>query len=83
MTIELVLCEKMLLDETANPRLHQKDIAKTYALALRSSECPTIDWREVNAAIIERWSMRGLLNIKRMAWSGKAFAPPAAEKGKP
>lgn len=49
----------------------QKQIAQSYALALRSS-CPT-DWPKVNKMIIERWSVSGLSRIKRMAWSGACF----------
>ena len=52
----------------------QKDIAKTYALGLRSQE-PT-DWAAANKAIIERWSVSGLERIKKLAWSGKAFDEP-------
>ena len=51
--------------------LTQKQIAQTYALAIRSS-WPT-DWAKVNAMIIERWSVSGLTKIKNMAWSGKCF----------
>jgi hypothetical protein len=46
--------------------MHRKDIAVTYALALRSSD-PT-DWQQVNEAVIERWSFSGLEWIKKQAW---------------
>ena len=49
----------------------QRQIAQTYALALRSS-WPT-NWEMVNKAIIGRWSIAGLNRIKKMAWSGKAL----------
>lgn len=55
---------------------NQKQIAQTYALALRSS-WPT-DWSRVNKAIVERWSLAGLKRIKEMAHSGKCF-PAATE----
>ena len=48
----------------------QRDVAKTYALALRS-DWPT-DWKRVNEAICARWP-KGINRIKEMAWSGKAF----------
>jgi len=51
--------------------MRQKDIAQTYALALKSSD--TTDWAKVNAAIIKRWSRSGLKRIKHLAWSGQAF----------
>lgn len=43
----------------------QKSVAKTYALALRSS-WPT-DWKRVNSAIPARWP-KGLQRIKESAW---------------
>jgi len=65
---ELMQCEKVLLEEIADKRMKQKDIAQTYALALRSRD--EMDWRVVNKAIVERWSHSGLEHIKKMAWSG-------------
>jgi hypothetical protein len=43
----------------------QDSVAKTYALALRSS-WPT-DWGRVNRAILARWP-KGLKRIKESAW---------------
>lgn len=43
----------------------QGDVAKTYALALRS-DWPT-DWGRVNRAILAKWP-RGLRRIKERAW---------------
>lgn len=43
----------------------QADVAKTYALALRSA-VPQ-DWKRVNAAIVKRWP-KGLARIKASAW---------------
>lgn len=74
MIIELADCERTLLDEIACPEAKRLDIAKTYALALKSSECNRVDWAKVNAAIIQRWSKSALIWIKEKAWSGKAFA---------
>lgn len=48
----------------------QRQIAQTYALAIRSS-WPT-DWQRVNAAILAKWP-KGLERIKKLAWSGKCF----------
>ena len=50
----------------------QKQVAQTYALALRSSY-PT-DWKRVNSTIEKRWP-KGLDRVKSMAWSGKCFNP--------
>ena len=49
----------------------RRDIAQTYALALRSS-WPT-DWWAVNRMILDRWSMSGLQWIKAQASSGACF----------
>jgi hypothetical protein len=67
MIVELACCTRVLLNEIASKEMYQRDVAKTYALALRSSY-PT-DWAKVNAAIIARWSISGLDRIKNMAWS--------------
>jgi hypothetical protein len=72
--MELACCESVILNEIAQG-CNQKQIAQTYALAMRSS-WPT-DWAKVNKAIIERWSFAGLNRIKNMAWSGKCFDKPA------
>jgi len=69
---ELASCTDSLLKEITDSQFKRRDIAQTYALALRSSE-PT-DWGRVNKAILERWSRSGLEYIKRLAWSGKAFS---------
>jgi hypothetical protein len=73
MRIELADCQGVLLDEIADPKMKRLDVAKTYCLALRSSERDTIDWTKVNEAIIARWSKSALLWIKERAWSGKCF----------
>mgnify|MGYP001590470853 FL=1 len=71
MPFELSCCTSTLLREIDTGELHQRDIAKTYALAMKSSE--KTDWAKVNEAIIKRWSMAGLKHIKAMAWSGKCW----------
>lgn len=73
---EIAFVEWVIENEIAQG-CNQNQIAKTYALALRSSY--ETDWARVNAAIIERWSKSGLLRIKNMAWSGKCFSTPAAK----
>lgn len=55
--------------------LKRRDIAKTYALALRSSY-PT-NWFVVNHMIVKRWSVSGLEWIKEQAHSGKCWNSPA------
>ena len=70
--IELLNCTDILLTEIKDKRCKRRTVAKTYALALRSSE--STDWSAVNTAIITRWSVSGLEWIKRQAWSGRCFA---------
>jgi len=71
MGLELADCENTLLREIADKGITRRGVAVTYRLALRSSECDTIDWRKVNRAIIERWSLHALEWIKRKAWKGE------------
>ena len=68
-TIEIADVENVIENEIAM-KCTQRQIAQTYALAIRSS-WPT-DWARVNAAITARWP-KGLNRIKEMAWSGKCF----------
>ena len=68
---ELENCTQHILGEIADKTFTRRDVAQSYALAMRSSE-PT-DWATVNAAIIERWSPSALEYIKELAWSGKCF----------
>jgi hypothetical protein len=49
----------------------QREVAKTYALALRSDSTTQEDWVLANESILKRWSPAGLLRIKDAAWSGK------------
>ena len=76
MTIELANCEAYILEQIANPKMKRLDIAKTYALILKSSEVESVDFAKVNQAISARWSHAALRWIKDKAWSGKAFEKP-------
>lgn len=71
MGFELMDCTRVMLEEIGDKQFKQKNVAMSYALALRSSY--ETDWATVNKAIIERWSLSGLNRIKNMAWSGKCF----------
>ncbi len=63
---------EMVIENEIKLKLTQKQIAKTYALALQSS-WPT-DWTNINRMIINHWSMAGLKRVKELAWSGKCFS---------
>lgn len=65
MRIQLIDCERHLLDEIADKRMTRHDVALTYAMAIVSDE--TIDYAKVNRAIIDRWSVSGLGYIKNKA----------------
>jgi hypothetical protein len=73
MPFELADCEAHLLREIADPAMKRKDVAQSYALAMKSSERDSVDWGKVNRAIIARWSQSALNWIKEQAWSGKCF----------
>jgi len=72
--VELACCQSTLLREIADRRFKRNDVAITYSMALRSSERDTVDWKVVNDAIMERWSLSGLCYVKERAWklSGRA-----------
>ncbi len=76
MTLELANCTTHILREITDLTMHRRDVAQSYALALRSSE--VTDWAQVNAAIVARWSLSALEYIKYLAWSGRCF--PAQEE---
>ena len=64
--------EGYLLEEIANPAMKRLDVARTYRLILASGDAPRVNWRVVNTAIIDRWSVSALEWIKRFAWKGGA-----------
>lgn len=66
MRIELCCCTDVLISEIASPQFTQKSIALTYAMAYLSSD--ETNWHFVNEKIVERFGLRGLGKIKRMAW---------------
>jgi hypothetical protein len=66
-----IACVELVIENEIKQGLTQKQIAQTYALALRSTW--KTDWKRVNEAIMKRWSFSGLNRIKNMAWSGKCF----------
>jgi hypothetical protein len=69
-TVEMIGVEEALLRDIPDPAFKRNAIALTYAFGLRNefSGSEVIDWKRVNAAILERWSMAGLTYIKERAW---------------
>lgn len=70
-TLETFNAEATLLHQIAEPGARRLDVAKTYAMAVRSPAAT--DWAAVNRAIIARWSVHALQFIKRAARSGKCL----------
>ena len=62
--MELIFCEKTILDEIENKKFKREDIALTYYFCILSKE--KIDWERINEAMIERWSFGGLKYIKKL-----------------
>jgi hypothetical protein len=71
--IELACCEQVMLTEIARKGSTRRQVSQLYAMSLRSSERPTIDWAKVNAAIMAKWSRNALEWIKTNAWNGKCW----------
>ncbi len=66
--IEFADPQGQLLEEIANRAMRRIDVAKTYRLVLHSTSRERVNWRTVNTAIIDRWSVSSLEWIKRFAW---------------
>ncbi|HJR00963.1 MAG TPA: hypothetical protein VKA83_04995 [Methylomirabilota bacterium] len=58
---------KDVLAAIADPTCTRDDVAVDYAAALLAYG-PSGEWREINEAILARWSMSGLNYIKTQAW---------------
>lgn len=46
----------------------QADVIPEYAHKLQEYRTQYVDWPFINQAIITRWSMTGLMKIKKAAW---------------
>jgi len=66
--VEIVGAAQVIVNEIERGCV-QRDVAQTYALALKSSA--PFDAAAANRAIVARWSLAGLLRIKESAWSGR------------
>jgi hypothetical protein len=66
MRVSLVDPEGQLLREIADKRMTRDDVKLTYAFALYQSD--EVDFKKVNMAILDRWSMSALKYIKEGAW---------------
>ena len=70
-TINLVCCTQVICNEVSNKEVRRKDVAFTYAMALKSSAqgADKPDWKTINEAILSRWEKRGLVAVKNRAWA--------------
>jgi hypothetical protein len=53
--------------ECGAKEIKQRDVALTYALALRDENEVPVDWARANAAIKKRWP-KGLARVKELGW---------------
>jgi hypothetical protein len=67
--INMVGCTDAIVQEAGCKEATQKDIAMTYAMAIKSQAqgADTPDWPTINRAILSRWKMSGLERIKKRA----------------
>jgi len=68
--INLVCCTQVILQDLRAREATQKDIALTYAMAIKSyqSGADDPDWTKINKAIVAKWSTSGLDRVKKIAW---------------
>lgn len=68
--INLVCCTDVILQDLGAAQATQKDVALTYAMALKSQmqNADRPDWPTINKAIIARWNMKALERIKKRAY---------------
>lgn len=64
--LELSTPTETVLHEIKDLRLKQKQIAKTCAVIISSGV--DADWKAINAAIVERWSLSARERVLKMAW---------------
>lgn len=63
-----LMCCEMVIENEIKQGLSRKDIALTYAMAMRSEAAGrATDWARINAAIKAKWGLSGLDQIKTMA----------------
>ena len=65
----MICCTDTICEEVRHKEITRKNVALSYALALRSAAAgaDAPDWSRINRAIIDRWSMSALEWIKARA----------------
>lgn len=72
MHVEMVDVQGQIMREIADPKMKRKDVALTYAFAIRQhgrTSTDAFDFAAVNRAIMKRWSLSALTWIKEEAWA--------------
>ena len=60
--------QKAFMEKLADKKCFQRIAADGYANLLAYHQHWMFDWGEINKAIIEKWSPRGLVRVKEAAW---------------
>jgi hypothetical protein len=65
----MACCTSVIVREVGMKEFHQRDIATSYALAMKSERAGADkpDWKAINMAILGRWKRSGLERIKQRA----------------
>ncbi len=65
----LVCCTAVITNEVSKG-LTQKQISLTYAMAIVSEHAGVDrpDWPRINGSIADRWGLKGLERVKKLAW---------------
>ncbi|MGH8525108.1 MAG: hypothetical protein ACREXY_13120 [Gammaproteobacteria bacterium] len=66
MQVDMVDPGEQILREIADKRVTRDDVALTYAFCVR--QAADVNYKQVNQAIIDRWSLAALKYIKEKAW---------------
>ncbi len=68
--INMIGCTDTIIEELTWEHSTRKSVGLSYALAMKSEAqgADTPDWKTINAAIRERWGLRGLERVKQRAW---------------
>lgn len=71
MPMYLTACTFVLCNEIETLRLSQAEVAKTFAMALRSEAAGVseVDWEKVGAAALRRWKPSGWVRVKELGWA--------------
>ena len=69
--IYMTCCTFTLLNEIEKLKLPQKDVALTFAAALKSEAAGVdkVDWKKVADAAVKRWSPSGWRRVKERGWA--------------